>query len=235
MTEIERPSWKKIRDIIHGRILDSTYAPGDKLPKDDDLAESLGCSRTTVQRAMRDLAESGRVERKRKGGTHVRAHPITRATLDIPVTRQEIEKKGSVYGYQLLTVHREQTPHQISEKMGLTEPREMLRVKAIHFSDRRPYVYEDRWICIETVPESANVDFSQISANEWLIQNRPYSRCDLRFYAVQARQDYGKIFDIDGNEALFVMERTTFIDHQPITSVKAVTAPNYQLLAQMGG
>ena len=83
-----------MRDKIQAKILDSTYGPGDKLPKDDDIAIELGCARTTVQRAMRDLSDSGLVERRRKGGTHVRADPVTRATLDIPITRRKLNKKA---------------------------------------------------------------------------------------------------------------------------------------------
>jgi GntR family transcriptional regulator, histidine utilization repressor len=38
---------------------------------------------------------------------------------------------------------------------------------------------------------------------------------------------------IEPGEALFVMERTTWIGAEPITSVKAVTRPGYQLLTQI--
>jgi GntR family histidine utilization transcriptional repressor len=102
LTQNVRNSWIEVRNAIQSKILDSTYAPGDKLPKDEDFAQEIGCARTTVQRAMRDLSDSGIVERRRKAGTIVRADPVTRATLDIPITRKEVEQKGRVYGYQLL-------------------------------------------------------------------------------------------------------------------------------------
>ncbi|MGH1484469.1 MAG: GntR family transcriptional regulator [Geminicoccales bacterium] len=225
-----RLSWKHIRDVIHGRILNSTYAAGDKLPKDEHLALELGCSRATVQRAMRDLAESGAVERRRKGGTCVRRDPVTRATLDIPITRLEVEQRGAVYSYQFIRKAVTQPPLAVASRLGLQGQAPLLRIEALHLADHRPYIYEDRWICQATVPEIEEIDLKLQSANEWLVRNKPFSRCDIRFFAKKTDARLSEILDAEDQEALFVMERTTWINDDPITSVTAVTHPGYQLL-----
>jgi GntR family histidine utilization transcriptional repressor len=227
-----RLSWKDVRDRIHGQILDSTYVPGDKLPRDEDISDDLGCARSTVQRAMRDLSDSGIVERRRKGGTHVRADPVTRATLDIPITRKEVENKGSVYGYQLISQTVAETPRHVAANFGNSVRARMMRIEALHLSDQRPYIYEDRWICTDTVPDICTVDLSRESANEWLVRNKPYSRCDIRFYAIKASDYDARLLGISAGEALLVIKRTTWIGTAPITTVKAVTTPGYQLLTQ---
>ena len=229
MTVTTRKSWKDIRDEIHSRILNATYAPGDKLPRDEDMAEDLGCSRATVQRAMQELSDSGIIERRRKGGTTVRRSPPTRATLDIPVARKEVEQKGGVYGYQLVSRAMAETPLQIAARFELPTPELMLRIEALHLADRRPYIYEDRWVCTRTVPEIANVDLEHENANEWLLHNKPYSRCDIRLYAIKASDYYAEMLDTAPGEALFVTERTTWIGTDPITSVISVAAPGYEL------
>ncbi len=233
MTSAGRNSWKSIRETVHGRILDSVYLPGDKLPRDEDIANELGCARATVQRAMRDLSDSGIIERRRKGGTRVRQDPVTRATLEIPVIRKEVEQNGCVYGYQLVERKIAETPFSIMANFGLDVATKMLKIDALHLADRRPFIYEDRWVSIETVPEIVNVDLQKESANEWLVRNRPYSRCDLRFFAVKANEFHASLLDTDVNEALFVMERTTWIGDHPITTVKAVARPGYQMLTQI--
>lgn len=230
MTQEQRLSWKEVRDTIRADILDRTYAPGDKLPRDADIADQLGCARSTVQRAMRDLSDAGLVERKRKGGTNVRMDPVTRATFDIPITRCEVEKRGSAYGYHLIDQDLTDFQREIAGKFELSEPMQMMRVRALHMADHKPHIYEDRWICTETVPEILNVDLSRESANEWLVRNRPYTRCDLRFYAISATAETAEILDIERGSALLVIERTTWIGTAPITLVKAYTAPGYELL-----
>lgn len=225
-----RHNWKSVRDIIHQQILDSTYGPGDKLPKDEEIAEGLNCARATVQRAMQDLSDSGLVERKRKGGTRVRSNPVTRAVLDIPITRIEVEEIGRDYSYQLIKKEVTETPLAIIGNFGLNSSEKMLRVEAMHLADRRPYIYEERWISIKTVPEIRDVKLDEISANEWLVRNKPYNRCDIQFFAERAGKYYSVIFGTDENAALLVLERTTWQEQNPITSVKAVTMPGYRMI-----
>ncbi|KIC36854.1 GntR family transcriptional regulator [Leisingera sp. ANG-M7] len=232
MTDKQRHSWVSIRDSIREMILNSTYGPGDKLPRDEEFAAQFGCARSTVHRAMRDLAQSGLVERRRKGGTTVRRDPVTRATLNIPITRLEVEQKGSTYGYQLIRQSVQPSSPAIMANFALPEARPMLRVEALHLADSRPYIFEDRWICLETVPEITSVDLTRESANEWLVRNRPYSRCDLRLYARPGSASDSEILQSKPGDALFVMERTTWIGEAPITSLSAVAHPGYQLLTQ---
>jgi GntR family histidine utilization transcriptional repressor len=233
MTADARLSWKDVRNQIHDAILSGRYAPGDRLPRDADIAEDLNCARSTVQRAMQDLSDSGLVERRRRGGTRVRPDPVTRATLDIPITRIEVEQKGGRYGYQLIRRSEGEPPRPVLAAFGLTRPQPMLRVEALHLSDGRPYMLEDRWISLETAPEILDVDLSRDSANEWLVLNKPYSRGDLRFYAQTADARTADLLATEPGAALFVIDRTTWIEDAPITTVKAVTAPGYQLLTSI--
>jgi GntR family histidine utilization transcriptional repressor len=228
-----RQTWREVRDRIRDDILDRTYRPGDKLPRDADIAEKLGCARSTVQRAMRDLSDAGLVERKRKGGTHVRTDPVTRATLDIPITRLEVEKMGSLYGYKLVDQSVCEIPSEIAVKFGQSERTKMMRIQAIHLANHKPHIFEDRWVSTETSPEICDIDLSKESANEWLVRNKPFTRCDLRFYAISADAQLAKKLATIEGSALFVIERTTWNGDDPITSVKAIAAPGYELLTSI--
>ena len=231
MTGQTRLSWTDVRDTIRTRILNRTYAPGDKLPRDEDIAIELGCARITVHRAMQDLALTGLVERKRKGGTHVRTDPVTRATFDIPITRREVEQRGRKYGYQLISRTLQDAPGSVLARFGLQQPTRMLHVKALHLADNRPYIFEDRWIDSSVSPEILDVDLTTESANEWLVHNKPYSRLDVRFYAINAKGESAQHLATLVGSALLVIERTTWIEQDPITTVQAYAAPGYQLAA----
>ncbi|WP_377512565.1 GntR family transcriptional regulator [Octadecabacter sp. R77987] len=227
-----RIAWTDVRDVIRARILNRTYAPGDKLPRDEDIAQELGCARTTVHRAMQDLALAGIVERKRKGGTHVRTDPVTRATFDIPITRREVEQRGAKYNYHLISSELEETPIEIMARFGIHQTVEMLHVTALHLADNRPYIFEDRWINPKSSPEILDVDLTRESANEWLVRHKPYSRIEVRFSAMSADGETAKHLATSVGSALFVIERTTWIGTAPITTVQAVAAPGYQLAAR---
>ena len=226
-------SWREIRDEIQRRILDRSLLPGDKLPRDEELAAEFGCARTTVQRAMRELAERGVIVRRRKGGTRVNEDPITRASLDIPITRIEVEQSGAAYGYRLHSADRKTPPKRIAEQFELRSRPKMLNVRALHTADGKPYIFEDRWVSLDTVPEILDVDLAAESANEWLIRNKPYSRCDIGVYAVNASASEARIMGTDAGRALFVIERTTWIGQDPITSVRAVARPEYRMVTRV--
>lgn len=227
-----RLGWKDVRDRIHRMILTGRYGPGDKLPRDADIAEELNCARSTVQRAMQDLSDSGLVERRRKGGTRVRPDPVTRATFDISITRHEVEQTGAAYGYQLIGATQEVPPRGVQAVFGQKIAQPMLRVQALHLADARPYILEDRWVCLQTSPEILSLDLTGISANEWLVLNKPYDRLDMRFYAENADPARAGLLGTAPGEALLVIERTTWIGDAPITTVKASTAPGYRLRSQ---
>ncbi|MCV6591311.1 MAG: GntR family transcriptional regulator [Silicimonas sp.] len=230
MTSAGRQSWRDLRDHIRGRILDQTFRPGDKLPRDEDLAQEFQCARTTVQRAMQALVDDGLVERKRKGGTTVRPDPVTRTTLDIPITRAEIEARGHGYRHHLIDRSTPEAPATIAARFGTPDPGKLLRLRALHLADGQPYVFEDRWVSFDTVPEIAAVDFSQVSSNEWLVRNRPYSRCEVQIYASPCTADEAAIMEVEPGTAMLVLERTTWLDEAPITHVRALHAPGYRLI-----
>src|SRR5579872_1857930 len=47
-------------------ILGGTYAPGDLLPREDDLADNLGVSRTSIREAVKVLTAKGLLQARRR-------------------------------------------------------------------------------------------------------------------------------------------------------------------------
>jgi GntR family histidine utilization transcriptional repressor len=86
--------WEDIRAEVLRRIRVRDWPPGGLIPTEETLAQEFGCARATVNRALRELAGAGVLERRRKAGTRVALLPVRKATLEIPVIRQEIEARG---------------------------------------------------------------------------------------------------------------------------------------------
>lgn len=116
--------------------------------------------------------------------------------------------------------------------MGITLPRDLLRIEALHLSDGRPYILEDRWVCTATAPEILDIDLRLENANEWLVRHKPYTRFEVKFFALNADARTAELMAATPGDALLAIERTTWIDDAPITSVTSITAPGYQLLSR---
>ncbi|MEN8741285.1 MAG: GntR family transcriptional regulator, partial [Phaeobacter gallaeciensis] len=93
----KKTSFQDIRDEVLRRIQDRVWDQGALLPTEQELSEEFGCARATVNRALRELAERGIIDRKRKSGTRVAIAPVKQARLEITVTRQQVEDMNAVY------------------------------------------------------------------------------------------------------------------------------------------
>ena len=118
------------------------------------------CALDCSQR-LRDLSDSGIVERRRQGGTHVRADPVTRARPDIPIVRREVEAAGAAHGNRLIAQAERGAPAEVLARFGLRTPRRMLNVEAVHLADGLPYIAENCWGSPETVPGILGLDLTR--------------------------------------------------------------------------
>ena len=96
-------TYRDVKADILAKITQGIWPPGELVPNETELAENYGCARATVNRAMRELAEAGLIERRRKAGTRVRMAPIRQAKFNIPIVRREVESRGETYRYALVS------------------------------------------------------------------------------------------------------------------------------------
>lgn len=233
MTETGRKNWQAVQEEVRRRIHARIWAPGEMIPNEQDLAEEFGCARATVNRALRNLSEAGLLERRRKAGTRVALHPVRKATLSIPLLRKEIADRGAEYGYRRLDFRPGRPPADLAGKMNGREGDGFVRVMALHLANRTPFALEDRWINLATVPEAAGEDFTETSANEWLVENAPYTHGDIAFSAVSADAEKAGHLDCLPGAAIFTIERMTWNKARAITHVQQFFRPGYRMKTQL--
>jgi GntR family histidine utilization transcriptional repressor len=225
-------TYRDIKADILEQIASGRWRPGGLLPNESDLAASYGCARATVNRAMRELAEEGIVERKRKAGTRVRQSPLREARFEIPLVRAEIEARGAVYRYALVYQGQEPAPAWLRARLDLDEEAQALRLVCMHFADGVPYQYEDRWINLGALPQALDHAFDQQGPNEWLVETVPYSDAQISFAAVSADEDVALYLGCAEGDALFQTERSTWWQGQAITYVRLVFQRGYRMSAR---
>lgn len=229
MTGIAGTSWQSVQRELLRRINEGAWSPGGQVPNEADLAAEFGCARTTVNRAMRALADAGLLDRRRRAGTRVALHPTSRVVLAIPVIRLEVEARGHAWRQQVLERAVTVPPTAVSRRLAVPADTEMLHVVSLHFADDAPFLCENRWINLAALPGAAEADFAAVSANEWLLANVPYTTGEIAFSAVAADQELAARLDVATGAALFTIDRATWNDGAPITAVRLSYAPGYRL------
>jgi GntR family transcriptional regulator, histidine utilization repressor len=227
----EKLGFRDIKREVFRRIRSNEWGPGTLLPGEVDLSVEFGCARATVNRAMQELSDDGIIERRRKGGSRVKLAPVRQVTFEIPLIRAEVEARGAEYRYELISSTIEKTPKWLQVRLGLAASTRVRHVECIHYADRTPFQYEDRWINLSAVPRAEAADFSAVSPNEWLVSEVPYTNAEVRFSATRADVTISRLLKTLEGEPIFLSERSTWLSETPVTNVRLYFAPAYQLIA----
>lgn len=222
-------NWRSVQEEVLRRIYAREWKPGDLIPNEAALALEFGCARTTVNRALRALADGGLLDRRRKAGTRVAAQPVAKATLDIAVIRKEVEARGQSYGYHLIARAIAVPPVAISAAMRTNSDSNLLHILALHLADSAPYALEDRWINSTVVPDALDQGFQSVSANEWLLMHAPYTHGDIAFSAQAASSADAQSLGCAEHSALFAIDRLTWDKGVSVTKVRLLFSPGYQV------
>lgn len=218
--------WEAIRAAIRARIEAREWQPGDLIPGEEALAQGYGVARATVNRALRDLAEAGLVERRRRAGTRVAMGVARRAVLSIPVLRAEVEALGRAHSFDLLAFRQEVPPPEVAAALPAPEPLHF--IETLHRADGVPFALERRWLNPAAVPGGLP-DLRRVTVNEWLLSTVPYATGEIRFSAEAAGEGEARLLGCSVGAALFAVERVTRTEAAPVTWVRLLHAPGYVL------
>ncbi|WP_171126416.1 MULTISPECIES: GntR family transcriptional regulator [unclassified Ruegeria] len=228
----ENTSYKDIKKTVLARIRSGDWQPDSLLPNESELATEFSCTRTTVNRALRELAEEGYLERRRKAGTRVLSAPQRQARFTIPMVRDEVEALGGTYRYALVSCDQKTAPDWLAARLALSPGRDVMHVRCMHYSGNTPFQYEDRWIVTDSVPQVKQANFSEIGPNEWLIQTVPFTNVELTFLASRADVALADFLDVAEGEPVFTGERITWLEGRPVTFAKMYFAAGYRMTTQ---
>ena len=228
----EKRGFRDIKSEVFRRIRSNEWGPGTLLPGEVELAAAFGCARATVNRAMQELSDDGIIERRRKGGSRVKLSPVRQVTFEIPLVRIEIEQRGFIYQYSLISDKVVAAPRWLTSRLGLAAQHQLRHVKCLHSADGQPYQFENRWINLKAVPRARSADFSAVSPNEWLVREVPYTNAELRFSAVAADVTSARQLKMKSGEPVFMIERTTWLSEAPVTFVQLSFARGHQMVAR---
>lgn len=230
MTKLhENMSFRDIKQIVLDRIQNGIWKPDTLLPSETDLAAEFSSTRTTVNRALRELADEGYLERKRKAGTRVLSSPIRTARFTVPLVRDEVAATGASYRYALVGRQVQPAPAWLAARLGLKTGQEVLHLRCMHYANNTPFQFETRWIVPEVVPEALAEGFEEIGPNEWLVNTVPYTNLELSFMATKADQETAEFLEAPLGEPIFTAERITWLQGAAVTLAKLYFAPGYRM------
>ncbi|MEO3385560.1 UTRA domain-containing protein [Mesorhizobium sp. CAU 1741] len=223
------PVWSEIRGDLLRMIHTGAWKPGDQIPNEVELASTYGCTRSTVSRALRDLAEAGFLVRRRKSGTRVAANPTRRAPLEVPIIGDAIKAAGHAYRFELVERKLKTAPVNVTQALGMPAGIDLLHVQVVHRGGNLPLQFEDRWLNPLAATGISQADLATIAVDRWLLQFAPLGNATIAIMAEAAGEDIADALDLRTGDPVLVVERTSFRLSKPLSFLRLVHRPGHRI------
>ena len=192
------PKYVQIQNYILQKIESGEYAAGDKIPSETELARQFDVSRLTVNTAVKELANSGIVERVQGKGTFVRFVPGQSFSSPMAFSG----------GIKIAPFeHPNNKPHRLLEH-GVIKADAALCQK-LGLTAENPYVYKIVR-CVDVSSEVDEVDYSYV----------PLSVCKDHTFDCEAL----KTFFLHDYICRYFNEKPHFCGHAPYLGYGAFSA-----------
>ncbi len=214
--------YQQIKDFIATRIQNGTWRAGDRLPSEHELVAQFGMSRMTVNRALREMAEQGRIRRVAGVGSFVADEKPQANLLQIVSLAEDIRRRGHDYQCKVITVERISATLEIGSALGLATGESVFHAVCVHLEDGVPMQLEDRYVNPRIVPGFAQQDFTREQPSDFLVRTVLLDEMEHVVDAVLPNRDQAALLQIDPTEPCLLLSRRTWARGVPITIVRCL-------------
>lgn len=204
------PAYQRIKDLVTEEIRSGRWREGDALPSESQFVESLGLSRMTVNRALRELTAQGLVRRVMGVGSFVASYKGSSALVEIRNIADEVARRGHGHRAQVLGVREEAAGPEIAGQFGLDAARPVVHSQVVHFEDDVAIQLEDRYVHPGFAPGYLEQDFTRRTPFAYLSEVAPLGRGEHIVEAVLPSPEECAIRGVAAAEPCLLIQRRTW-------------------------
>lgn len=205
------PLYEKVKDFVLGNIGSGKWARNTRLPSENELVTTLGVSRMTVHRALRELTSEGHLRRIQGVGTFV-APPKPQSTLiEISNIATEICARGSRHRAEVVVLERIERPTpDLLLAFEFASNRPVDHSVVIHFENDLPVQLEERYVNPDLVSGYIDQDFRTAATFEYLQNATPLTEVEHLISARPAGPQEARLLHIQPGDSCLVLDRKTW-------------------------
>ncbi|WP_288378982.1 histidine utilization repressor [uncultured Acinetobacter sp.] len=216
------PLYLRVKHMISQRIYDGTWPVNKKIPSESELVNLLGCSRMTVNRALRELTTEGLLVRIQGVGSFVAEGQGRTALFQVNNIAEEILARNHKHHAQVLVLEKIQANAEQSVLMQIREGQTLFHSIIVHFENDVPVQIEDRLVDPVIIPDYLNQDFQNITPNAYLMSKAPVTEGEHVVTAILATAQECKWLKINKTEPCLLIRRRTWSNKQLVSSARLI-------------
>src|ERR1700731_297123 len=147
--------WRQVADAIERGIASGTFAAGERLPGEMEIAETYRVNRHTVRPALATLAERGLGRAERGSGTYVEAQRIAYPLRARTRFSEIVGAGGREPDGRLIGASEELANRELARLLGLKTAAPLIRIEVLRLADRTPICVSTIWLGAERFPQAA--------------------------------------------------------------------------------
>ncbi|MDB5878793.1 MAG: transcriptional regulator, histidine utilization repressor, GntR family [Variovorax sp.] len=222
--------YAQVKEHISRRIQDGTWPAGHRLPSEHELVAQFGISRMTVNRALRELVDQGRIVRVAGVGSFVAENKPQSTLLQIANIASEIRQRGHDYRCEMLAVERVAASPDVAVWLDLQAGESVFHSVCLHRENETPVQLEDRYVNPRIAGDFLAQDFSSLTPSEYLLRNVPFDQIEHLVDAVLPSVEQAARLAMPATEPCLLLTRRTWTRNTPVTWVRCLhPASRYRL------
>jgi len=160
------PLYLQIAERLLGQIASGELRPGERLPPERRLSETLGVNRLTLRQALSKLELEGHLDRRQGSGTFVARAKIERqAGRLVPFTRA-MTRRGYKPGAKVIALKKQPASVTIAGKLRVPAASLVYFARRVRLINREPVMLETWWMPVKRFPRFEQFNITRRSVYE---------------------------------------------------------------------
>jgi len=211
------PLYERIKTHLLTRIQTGEWRDGEKLPSEHELIATIGASRMTIHRALRELQQEGHLRRVQGVGTFIQQKPHRADLLEITDIAAEILSRGGQHLAKLISLESIRADAPTAAHFSLRPGAKIFHSLIIHHENAVPIQLEERFVSPLFAPHYLAQDFTTQTTAAYLQSLAPPAQIEHIVQAISPDAAIQAHLKIPATEPCLRLTRHTWTPSGPAT------------------
>lgn len=200
--------WRQIQCILEQELTNGSFASGERLPTEKQLAERFGVNRHTVRQAMAELVRKELVIVEQGRGAFAYSNKLEYHLARVVKFRENILRQRRVPNEELLKSEVIPAERKTSEALQVRPTAPLVCLRTVGIADEHPLCYTTAFVPHDRFPEFATVyrRTRSITASFRSFGVLEYFRATTRIMSRLPTQDEARVLRVTKQCPVFVVE-----------------------------
>lgn len=228
------PKYRQLLNILRDRILAGEFAPGDRLPSEEELSLTYALSRGTVRKAIAQLEAERLVHTEQGIGCFVQSmHPraVPFHFLETPAPEQGTE-------YEVLAQEVISAPLDVAERLHILPGERVIHIARRRLWQGQVVAHTVRYLPEALCPSIVHEDLSRQSVHELLVRDSelPLLRAEVEIEAHRLTDEEAGLLNAEAGIPAVVVRRLTYTaPNRPAVWYRGLFRQEYHLGVAVNG